>query len=116
VKERAIEILDQNKARVVDLERDIQVIDGAIIILIDGFEVTNFEEEEEEDVDSSEDEEEKQRRKEEKASEEEAKRQAEEALPEVWSCLACTFENAMALANCEICGTPRPPLEQIRPA
>jgi len=43
---------------------------------------------------------------------EEAKK-AEEEIPVIYNCPACTLENPVSVSVCEICGTPRPPIEVI---
>ena len=48
---------------------------------------------------------------EEKEKKAEARRKAEK--PEEYSCAACTMINPINLVNCDICGSERPPMEQI---
>lgn len=36
-----------------------------------------------------------------------------EYIPEIYNCMACTLENPVSAAECAICGTTRPPMEQI---
>lgn len=37
----------------------------------------------------------------------------EEEMPQVYSCPSCTFINAVTISTCEVCGSPRPPMEVI---
>lgn len=37
----------------------------------------------------------------------------EEPKPTIYSCAICTYENPLGAPTCEICATPRPPMEQM---
>lgn len=37
----------------------------------------------------------------------------EEDMPQVYSCPSCTYINAVTISTCEVCGSPRPPMEVI---
>lgn len=37
----------------------------------------------------------------------------EEEMPVIYSCPICTFENPISVPQCEMCGSERPPMEQI---
>lgn len=41
------------------------------------------------------------------------KKKLEEAMPVIYNCLGCTFENKISSSVCSICDTPRPPMEVI---
>ena len=41
------------------------------------------------------------------------KKKMEEAMPVIYNCLGCTFENPISSSVCSICETPRPPMEVI---
>lgn len=101
---------------------EFQAEDGSAVILIDGLNMESFNLEEEdyqesesEDEDLTEEQKEALRKeKERKQAEEAAKKAASE--PQLYNCAACTMENPIGNAACEICGTPRPSMEEIKAA
>lgn len=130
-----MEILKKHHGRLLLPEKDLQVIkpkasestefqaeDSMAVVLLDGLNMENFNlEEEDYEVSESEDEEmtEEQKEalrkeKEQKEAEEAAKKAARE--PQMYNCVACTMENLIGNGACEICGTPRPSMEEIKAA
>jgi len=104
--------LDENKARILNPASDILFRDDHIVIILDGWHPLKepLEEGVEDNLESEEEgEEEEIEKKEEKPKEPEAK-------PEEFSCGICTMLNPINKARCEMCDTPRPPMEEIMAA
>jgi hypothetical protein len=40
-------------------------------------------------------------------------KKVEEEQPKIYNCPICTFENPLSVPNCDMCGSERPPMEQI---
>lgn len=81
------------------------------MVFLDGFDHMSFEKglEEEDGVVTSESEDEDGEEK--PVPVEEVKEEA--LLPVSWPCEACTYINSIDISVCDICTSPRPPMEQI---
>ena len=107
LKEQIIKICIEHGARILNPEKEITFPspDTAVLIL-DGYDHMKYDTELQQNEDSETEEGEEEKKKEEKPAEEEIK-------PTEYVCMACTFINRLEAAACEICGSPRPPMEQI---
>lgn len=92
------EIIHQNKGKVLCPEFDIFLHNNNCFILVDGWDINELVEEEV--IEKIEQEEEKEQE------------QQEEVGMMSWTCLSCTFENAIGSPRCEVCDTAPPPMEK----
>ena len=118
IREKMSEIIAKHGGRVLNSHTDITFPskDSAVVI-IDGFNNMTFVNDEDGKlsaiVDSDQEEDEKDDGVDMGAKKIEEKKEDPPAMPTEYACSICTFFNAINAPTCEICATPRPPMEQI---
>lgn len=120
IKAEVIKIITKHGGRIIDPSTDMVFSDhpDTLVVLLDGIdhmklvadssadkESEAVPNEDESDLSSEENEVKKEVKKPVKKEEEE--------MPVIFSCPICTFENPLSSPQCEMCGTERPPMEQI---
>ncbi|CDW79829.1 hect domain and rcc1-like domain-containing protein [Stylonychia lemnae] len=111
IRSQIISILEKHGVRILNPSRDIilQLEDKQAVIIADGFDHMHLVKDDEKQkdlkvVDSDEE------------QENEMKVEIKEdppALPTQWDCPICTYINALGSSICDVCTSPRPPMEQI---
>eukprot|EP00347_Sterkiella_histriomuscorum_P020695 403336831 len=115
IKEKFLEVMKKHGARILNPSTDIIFVksDSAVII-VDGFDHMAFVNQEEGKleaiVDSDEEQDEESSADKKK---EEKKDESPLAQPTEWECIACTFLNSINIGACDVCTSPRPPMEVI---
>ena len=106
-KEQLVDCLESNKARVLVPSIDMTIRENFLVLILDGWHPLKeaLEENAENNLESEEEDE---------TVEIVAKPPVIEAEPENFSCGVCTFENPISKKTCEICDSPRPPMEDIK--
>lgn len=117
-----IKVVTKHGVRILQPSRDITFQDDQIAIVLDGIDHMALSKDQDDDLtkdefdgasdqeEGAEGESEEVKLKKQKAAE---KKKLEEALPVIFNCLGCTFENPISSSVCSICETPRPPMEVI---
>jgi hypothetical protein len=114
IKEEIIKSISKYGGRILNPARDIIFSqEGAVVAILDGFDpmILNEEIEEIKKQDDLEAEADILEEDSKKAKKEEPKE--EPLAPTEWNCAVCTFGNSIGAPTCDMCTSPRPPMEVI---